>query len=197
MKPFWGKYGHVYRSGQRAFPIHRMPSLLRGIYRRYKTLIKIVAVSFVISYAVIWLYESREVGGRARMARRRFQVQRREEKRPAEQNYAYASLLCDDVMSDATKVLIQSLKAKTSLPFILLVLPQVKHTEDFVKLGAKLQVISELEYPFKVNQEKVAINKMCRYSKLHIWKFIQYKKIVFIDVDCLIMQVQHTELTIS
>lgn len=171
-----------------------MISPLRAIYRRYRVLLKIVALSFIISYAVIWLIESKKSGVLSgRMARRRFQVQMREDKSLAEQNYAYASLLCDDVMSEATKVLIHSLKSRTNHPFILLVLPQVKHTEDFVKLGAKLQVISELEYPFKVNQEKVAINKMCRYSKLHIWKFIQYKKIIFIDVDCLIVQVNHTE----
>jgi len=169
-----------------------MISPIRAIWRRYRTLIKIVGLSFLISYVLIWLWESRrsEVFAGARTARRRFQVQRRENMAPSEQNYAFASLLCDDVMSDATKVLIHSLKSRTNLPFILLVLPQVRHTEDFVKLGAKLQVISELEYPFKVNQEKVAINKMCRYSKLHIWKFIQYKKIVFIDVDTLIVQVQ-------
>jgi len=163
----------------------------RPFYRRYKTLLKIVCLSFLISYGIIWLYEARQSNfhGGLRAARKRFNLQKRTPASLAEQNYAYASLLCDDVMSDATKVLIHSLKQRTNYPFILLVLPQVKHTEDFVKLGAKLQVISELEYPFKVNQEKVAINKMCRYSKLHIWKFIQYKKIIFIDVDCLIMQV--------
>lgn len=175
-----------------------MISPLRTIYRRYRVLIKIVALSFIVSYAVIWLIESTKRGVLSgRMARRRFQVQMRTDKSLAEQNYAYASLLCDDVMSEATKVLIHSLKSKTNHPFILLVLPQVKQTEDFVKLGAKLQVISELEYPFKVNQEKVAINKMCRYSKLHIWKFIQYKKIIFIDVDCLIVQVLFANSLVS
>jgi len=93
-------------------------------------------------------------------------------------------------MIEATKVLIYSFaKTKSPHPFILLVLPQVTQTEDLMKLGAKIQVISTLEYPFKVTAEKAAINKMCRYSKLHIWKFVQYRKIIFIDVDCLIVQV--------
>jgi glycogenin glucosyltransferase len=39
-----------------------------------------------------------------------------------------------------------------------------------------------------VSAEKQAINKMCRYSKLHIWRFTRYKKIVFVDVDTLITQ---------
>ena len=103
--------------------------------------------------------------------------------------YAYASLLCDDVMIDATKVLIHSLKKTgTKYPFILLVLPEVKQTKDLIRLGAELHPISQLDYPFKVNSEKVAINKMCRYSKLHIWRFVQYEKIVFIDIDTLITQ---------
>ncbi len=159
------------------------------LWRRYRTLIKILLLSFIISFSVIYLFEWKRENGSLKY-RRRFQLQKRDNKAPAEQAYAYASLLCDDVMIDATKVLIHSLKSKTNHPLILLVLPQVKQTADLLKLGAKLQVISELEYPFKVNQEKVAINKMCRYSKLHIWKFIQYKKIIFIDVDTLIMQVQ-------
>lgn len=80
-------------------------------------------------------------------------------------------------------------KTGTPYPIILLILPQVKQTEDLMRLGAELHTISPLDYPFKVNAEKMAINKMCRYSKLHIWKFTQYSKIIFIDVDTLITQV--------
>lgn len=164
--------------------------MLRILYRRYKNLLKVALVSFIVSYTVVWVLDHRRHGGGGRLGRaRRFQMQRRPDYAPAEEPYAYASLLCDDVMIDATKVLIHSLKSKTNYPFILLVLPQVTQTAELIKLGAKIQVISELEYPFKVNQEKIAINKMCRYSKLHIWKFIQYKKIIFVDVDTLIVQV--------
>jgi len=115
---------------------------------------------------------------------------RRRRFNPNQEAYAYASLLCDDVMIDAVKVLLYSLRESGStLPFILLVLPQVKQTEDLIKLGATLEWIDPLEYPFKVTVEKTAINKMCRYSKLQIWKMIQFSKIVFIDVDCLVVQV--------
>lgn len=103
-------------------------------------------------------------------------------------DYAYATLLCDDVMIDAAKVLIYSLKKTTDLPFLLLVLPGVQQRAELVKLGAEIHEISMLDYPFRVTAEKAAINKMCRYSKLHIWRFIEYKKIIFIDVDCLVMQ---------
>lgn len=43
-----------------------------------------------------------------------------------------------------------------------------------------------LDYPFRVTAETLAISNMCRYSKLHIWRFIQYQKVLFIDVDCLV-----------
>jgi glycogenin glucosyltransferase len=102
--------------------------------------------------------------------------------------YAYATLLCDDVMTDAVKVLIHSLKKTTQFPFLLLVLPGVKQRAELIKLGAEIHEISMLDYPFRVTAEKTAINKMCRYSKLHIWRFVQYRKIIFIDVDCLVMQ---------
>jgi glycogenin glucosyltransferase len=106
----------------------------------------------------------------------------------SQNNYAYATLLCDDVMTDAIKVLIYSLKKNTDLPFLLLVLPGVQQRDELVQLGAEIHEISMLDYPFRVTAEKAAINKMCRYSKLHIWKFIEYKKIIYIDVDCLVMQ---------
>lgn len=164
-----------------------MITLLKLLYRRYRNLIKFVIVSSIASFLFVrWINYNSESWRRSRKG---FAITKRPNFSPSEQSYAYASLLCDDVMIDATKVLIHSLKSTTKLPFILLVLPQVTQTEELIKLGAKIHVISELEYPFKVNQEKVAMNKMCRYSKLHIWKFIQYKKVVFIDVDCLIVQV--------
>lgn len=102
--------------------------------------------------------------------------------------YAYATLLCDDVMTDAIKVLIYSLKKTTSHPFLVLVLPGVKERQELLKLGAEIHEISMLDYPFRVTAEKTAINKMCRYSKLHIWRFVQYEKIIFIDVDCLVVK---------
>lgn len=103
--------------------------------------------------------------------------------------YAYASLLCDDVMIEAVKVLIHSLRQTgTPYPFLLLILPGVTQTDDLVRLGAELHRITPLDYPFKVSAEKAAINKMCRYSKLHIWRFTRFRKIVFIDVDTMITQ---------
>lgn len=167
-----------------------MANPLKSLYRRYKNLFKIVFLSLLFTFVIIKFLDKGSRSSRTfRGYRKSFSLAKQSDINLAENSFAYASLLCDDVMIDATKVLINSLKSTTDIPFILLVLPQVKQTADLIKLGAKIQVISELEYPFKVNQEKIAMNKMCRYSKLHIWKFIQYKKIVFIDVDCLIVQV--------
>lgn len=92
-------------------------------------------------------------------------------------------------MIEAVKVLIHSLKQTgTPYPFLLLILPGVTQTDDLIKLGAELHRITPLDYPFKVSAEKAAINKMCRYSKLHIWRFTRFQKIVFVDVDTLITQ---------
>jgi glycogenin glucosyltransferase len=102
--------------------------------------------------------------------------------------YAYATLLCDDVMADAIKVLIYSIKKTSTLPFLLLVLPGVSRREELQELGAEIHEIGMLDYPFRVTAEKIAINKMCRYSKLHIWRFTQFRKIIFIDVDCLVVR---------
>lgn len=109
---------------------------------------------------------------------------------PIKQPFAYATLLCDDVMTDAIKVLIYSLKkyGGEDYPFLVLVLPEVKQRRELIALGAQIHEISPLEYPFRVTAEKAAINKMCRYSKLHIWRFTEYRKIIFIDVDCLVVQ---------
>jgi glycogenin len=105
--------------------------------------------------------------------------------------YAYASLLCDDAMIDSAQVLVYSMKqTNTPYPFLILLLPSVSETAELSlkKLGATPLRINMLDYPFPVNAEKVAINKMCRYSKLHIWSQVDYEKIVFVDMDMLIVR---------
>lgn len=105
--------------------------------------------------------------------------------------YAYASLLCDDAMLGPAQVVVYSmLQTGTPYPYLLLLLPSVsQNAEDSLKrLGATPIRISMLDYPFPVNAEKRAINKMCRYSKLHIWSKTDYDKIAFVDMDMLIMQ---------
>lgn len=114
------------------------------------------------------------------------------------EKYAYASLLCDDGMKEAVLVTLSSLLAtKTKHPILLLILPEVTQTSDLEKLssiygGSQLKIIriEKLDYPFPINAEKLAINKPCRYSKLQIWRFTEYKKVVFLDLDLVIMQVR-------
>jgi len=103
--------------------------------------------------------------------------------------YAFATLLCDDVMSEAIRVLLGSFKEHHGdrFPFLLLVLPAVKDRADLQRLGAIIHEIDALDYPFRVTAEKAAINKQCRYSKLHIWRYTDYEKIVFVDVDTLVL----------
>lgn len=156
-----------------------MIKILRSTIRRHRLILRLFVFTSLISYVLLKYFEE----AKDPLQQPALALDSRDEQ------YAYASLLCDDVMIDAVKVLVYSLRATgTKWPFVLLVLPQVRQTDDLIRLGAKLEWIDPLEYPFKVNQEKAAINKMCRYSKLKIWKMTQYKKIVFIDVDCLIVQ---------
>ncbi|KAJ3044398.1 Exostoses (Multiple)-like 3 [Rhizophlyctis rosea] len=107
---------------------------------------------------------------------------------------AYVTLLCDDVMLESTLVLARSLNlSETRYPFIVLTLPSVSEAAR-VKLltpGVGVQevvTVSQLKYPFPVNDAKRAINKMCRYSKLQLWNMTQYDKIVFLDADMLVVK---------
>lgn len=111
-------------------------------------------------------------------------LQPRTEQRPVASNYAYATFLRDTVMADAIKMLIYSIKKTANYLFPLLVLPGVTHRQELVQLGAELYELSMLGYPFRTTTEKAAINKMCRYSKLHIWRFTQYQKILCSITPC-------------
>lgn len=158
-------------------------SRIHAICRRFRLLVRILVVFLVcgLVWRVRWSLMARWVGPVLTSTPSSSIL-------ATKPKYAYATLLCDDVMTDAIKVLIYSLKKTTDYPFLLLVLPGVTQRQELVKLGAEIHEISMLDYPFRVTAEKAAINKMCRYSKLHIWRFVEYQKIIFIDVDCLVAQ---------
>lgn len=167
---------------------------MRSWWRRLQRYLRLLLFISLLIFILLWLLEGNsghpESPSGLAAIRRKLSLEKIGQRSPSVQSYAFATLLCDDVMIDAIKVLIHSFgETQSPHPFIVLALPQVSQIDQLERLGAKVHVISALDYPFKVTQEKAAINKMCRYSKLHIWKFIQYRKIIFIDVDCLILQV--------
>eukprot|EP00917_Polyrhabdina_sp_WS-2016_P018346 GHVP01039536.1.p1 GENE.GHVP01039536.1~~GHVP01039536.1.p1 ORF type:complete len:643 (-),score=97.34 GHVP01039536.1:1091-3019(-) len=102
--------------------------------------------------------------------------------------FCYVSLLCDDIMIDAALTMLLSFqKTSSRFPFVMLVLPEVTEIDELTSLGARIVKISPLEYPamFRITKEKKMINKMCRYSKLHIWRLTEFKKAIFVDIDTL------------
>ncbi|KAJ3047981.1 Exostoses (Multiple)-like 3 [Rhizophlyctis rosea] len=109
------------------------------------------------------------------------------------ESFAYVTLLCDDVMLDATLVLAHSIKLTGSPhPFIVLTLAGVSN-EAYLKLRTpgvgvdEVREVPQLEYPFPINDARRAINKMCRYSKLHLWD-LDFTKIVYLDADVLVVK---------
>ena len=112
--------------------------------------------------------------------------------KPRRSNFIFATLLCDDKLLQATSVLVYSLVnyAKTRYPVTIMALPNVSDAARWQlrKLGAQIVDIEMLEYPFKVTPARREQNKPCRYSKLQLWNMTQYKKIVYMDSDMMVVQ---------
>ncbi|KAJ3043299.1 Exostoses (Multiple)-like 3 [Rhizophlyctis rosea] len=104
----------------------------------------------------------------------------------------YMTLLCDDVMLSSTLVLAHSLRRqKSKAPFRVMVLPPVTAAaREKLRNGGveELLEIDELSYPFPVTTAKRMMNKMCRYSKLHLWSMTQFRKIVYLDADVMVIK---------
>lgn len=107
------------------------------------------------------------------------------------EKFCYVSLLCDDAMIDAAVTMLYSFqKTKSPYPFVMLVLPDVTQTNILERIGANLIRIQQVEYPtrFKKTKDKQKTNKMCRYSKLHIWRLTMFQKAIFVDIDTLFVK---------
>lgn len=80
--------------------------------------------------------------------------------------YAYVTLLCDDVMAKATITLVYSLKLTgTNNDIVVLVSPKVseKTRFDLGTLGARvILIVKFVKYPFPITEQRLAINKPCR-----------------------------------
>ncbi|CEP13961.1 hypothetical protein [Parasitella parasitica] len=111
------------------------------------------------------------------------------QQRPGEK--AFVTFLCDDVMGEATEVLVYSLKqTHTQHDIVVLVLDDVTQTvrSRLEYLGAKIINVDQIKYPWNSSSaRRKGFNKACRYSKLNLWNLTQYKKVVFLDADTMVV----------
>ncbi|KAI8984011.1 nucleotide-diphospho-sugar transferase [Mycotypha africana] len=107
-----------------------------------------------------------------------------------EKKYAYVTFLCDDVMGEATEVLVYSLnKTNTKHDILVLVLDEVtQRLRDRLEfLGAKTISIEQVKYPWDSDKARQkGFNKACRYSKLNLWRLTEYNKVVYLDADTMV-----------
>ncbi|CEI98825.1 hypothetical protein RMCBS344292_12925 [Rhizopus microsporus] len=105
---------------------------------------------------------------------------------------AFATFLCDDVMGEATEVLVYSLKkTNTQHDIVVLVLDEVTPIvrQRLEHLGAKIINVNQIKYPWDSSSaRRKGFNKACRYSKLNLWSLTQYKKVVFLDADTMVLR---------
>ncbi|CAO0791290.1 unnamed protein product [Mucor circinelloides] len=104
---------------------------------------------------------------------------------------AFVTFLCDDVMGEATEVLVYSLKqTNTKHDIVVLVLDDVTQTvrSRLEYLGAKIINVDQIKYPWDSSSaRRKGFNKACRYSKLNLWNLTQYEKVVFLDADTMVV----------
>ncbi|KAL7319851.1 hypothetical protein PS15m_002938 [Mucor circinelloides] len=104
---------------------------------------------------------------------------------------AFVTFLCDDVMGEATEVLVYSLKqTNTKHDIVVLVLEDVTQTvrSRLEYLGAKIINVDQIKYPWDSSSaRRKGFNKACRYSKLNLWNLTQYEKVVFLDADTMVV----------
>ena len=106
--------------------------------------------------------------------------------------FAYATLLCQDDMADASGVLVHSL-LKTGTPYDVIVLAaniSADKSAMLQALGAKIEPIhSPIPYPYPLpfTKGRQSINKPCSYFKLLLWNLTRYDRIVYLDNDMLVV----------
>lgn len=109
----------------------------------------------------------------------------------ANERMAYVTFLCDDIMGEATEVLVYSLKqTQTKHDIVVLVLDDVTQTvrNRLEYLGAQIINVDQVKYPWDSSSaRRKGFNKACRYSKLNLWNLTQYKKVVFLDADTMVV----------
>lgn len=111
-------------------------------------------------------------------------------------SYAYVTLFCQDSDLPQIRVVVFSLKrSKTIFPIIVMCMPEIsKHAKDELELlGAQTKDINPIDWKFvkSGNGNKMpSFQKRCRMSKLNLWKFTEFEKIVYLDSTLLIINVR-------
>jgi len=115
---------------------------------------------------------------------------------------AFVTLLVNEVdfsqsetytYGDAAKVLVYSLLyvAKTKRDVIVFVLPRISvNTRQFLsKLGAQIIQVELIDRPTHNMQKKPPAARWLElFTKLRLWQFTKYEKIVYIDSDCIVLR---------
>lgn len=104
--------------------------------------------------------------------------------------FAYVTLMCDDSWLPQLRVLVYSWKRmKSRFPIIVLTTPFAQNVDDLVALGATIKRIDMLQVPFtRKNGRRIAFEKQCRYSKIHLWSMTEFERLVYLDPTLMIVQ---------
>ncbi|CAF1437920.1 unnamed protein product [Rotaria sordida] len=108
--------------------------------------------------------------------------------------YGYISLLSDDEMLDAALILGASLRnTLTSYPLNILTLSDVSMNARKQLLNSNSGIISlidvkQLEYRFNTLSMNTSRNIVCGFNKLHLWNLVNYTKLIYLDIDTMVVQ---------
>lgn len=111
------------------------------------------------------------------------------DKKPLQKNYVFVSIITTNDYLPGLLVLYKSLIAtNTAYPFLVLLTPDIsaKTISELEKQHIPYKIISEeIENPTDVNRNH---RWFPTYSKLHIFNQTQYDKVVYLDIDMLILR---------
>lgn len=106
--------------------------------------------------------------------------------------YAYVTLLSSKDYLDAVMVLALSLqKVNSKYPLIVAITKEI-YTERInlllTKIGCKIKIIEKLQYSDKVLKKYKNHSVLNTASKIQIFDFIEWDKLIYIDADSLVIQ---------
>mgnify|MGYP000327006049 CR=1 FL=1 len=109
---------------------------------------------------------------------------------------AYISYICNDNYLPGVVALIKSLKYhKCSFNIIIMVTYNVslKSKEILLKLGVIIKIVEEIHYQGKLkhlieDRYGKQNNSWMMFTKINIWKEINYKKLLYIDADTIVLK---------
>jgi alpha-N-acetylglucosamine transferase len=109
--------------------------------------------------------------------------------------FAYVTLLCQESDLPQIRVIVFSLKrTKTKFPIIVMMMPGIsqKSKQEVEQLGAIVRDIEPIEWKFvRSGSNKIpSFDKRCRLSKLNLWRFVEFEKLIYLDSTLLIISVR-------